>query len=378
MIPYSHQFIDEEDIKAVKETLESDWLTQGPKIKEFENALAEYCGVKFAAVISNGTAALQAAYFAAGIGQGDEIITSPITFAATTNAAIWQGAKPVFADVESETGNIDAGLIEEKITSKTKAIVAVDYSGLPCDYEALKKVAKKHDLLLIGDAAHSLGAEYKDKKVGGLADLTTLSFHPVKSITTGEGGAILTDNEAFYKKLLLFRSHGITKDKNDFVNEQHGPWYHEMQELGLNYRMTDMQAALGISQLKKLPSFIKSRNEIARRYSEELSGIEDLRLPASFSDRKSSRHLYPIRLSGKLQSRRKEVFEKLQEAGIGVQVHYIPVYWHPYYQRLGYKKGLCPIAENFYLSEISIPIYPSLNEADRGTVVRELRKILGN
>lgn len=376
MIPYSHQLIDDEDLKSVREVLESDWLTQGPKIKEFESALADYCGAKYAVAIANGTAALQAAYFAAGIGPGDEIITSPMTFAATTNAALWQGIRPVFVDVERATGNIDANLIEAKITAKTKAIVAVDYSGLPCDFNALRDIAKKHKLLLIEDAAHSLGAEYRNKKVGSIADLTTMSFHPVKSITTGEGGAILTDNENFYKKLLLFRSHGITKDSKDFKNEAHGPWYHEMQELGLNYRMTDMQAALGTSQLKKLPSFIKSRNEIAARYSAELADIQDLVLPSDFEGRKSSRHLYPIRLSGKLQARRREVFEKLQKAGVGVQVHYIPVYWHPYYQNLGYKKGICPIAEDFYLSEISIPIYPSLSGSDQGTVINEIKNIL--
>ena len=328
--------------------------------------------------VSNGTAALQAAYFAAGIGSGDEIITSPITFAATTNAAIWQGAKPIFVDIEKSTGNLDANLIEEKITDKTKAIVAVDYSGLPCDYGALKKIAKKYKLLLINDAAHSLGAEYKNKKIGSLADLTILSFHPVKSITTGEGGAVLTDNEDFYKKLFLFRGHGITKDSKDFRNESLGLWYHEMQELGLNYRITDLQAALGTSQLKKLPEFMSLRRKIAKFYSKKLSGIKNLALPSEFADRKSSRHLYPIRLLGKLQSRRREAFEKLQKAGIGVQVHYIPVYWHPYYQKLGYKKGLCPVAEDFYLSEISIPIYPSLKVADQRTVIKELKNILDN
>ncbi|MDE2001767.1 MAG: UDP-4-amino-4,6-dideoxy-N-acetyl-beta-L-altrosamine transaminase [Patescibacteria group bacterium] len=376
MIPYSHQFIDDEDRAAVDAVLRSDWLTQGPKVREFEDALTKYCGAKYAVAVANGTAALQAAYFAAHIGAGDEVIMSPMTFAATANAAVWQGARPVFVDVERETGNIDADLIEVSITPKSKAIVAVDYSGLPCDFDRLRAIAKKHNLILIEDAAHSLGAEYKGKKVGSLADLTTMSFHPVKSITTGEGGAVLTDNEEYYKRLLLFRSHGITKNQTDFINASEGPWYHEMQELGLNYRLTDMQAALGITQLKKLPTFMAARRKIASFYAKELSGIKGLVLPMEFPDRKSSFHLYPIRLAGDLRSRRKEVFEKLQKAGIGVQVHYIPVYQHPYYRKLGYQKELCPVAEDFYSGEISIPIYPSLEEGDQRKVIVALREIL--
>ncbi len=375
MIPYSHQLIDEEDIKAVEGVLRSDWLTQGPTVKKFEEDLANYCGAKYAVVVSNGTAALQAAYFAIGIEQGDEIITSPLTFAATTNAAIWQGAKPIFVDID-ETGNIDPELIEEKITKKTKAIVAVDYAGLPCDLDRLKNITKKHNLFLIEDAAHSLGAEYKGVKVGNIADLTTLSFHPVKSITTGEGGAITTNNKEFYEKLLLFRSHGITKDSLKFKNENEGPWYHEMQELGLNYRLTDIQSMLGSSQLKKLPDFLKRREQIGARYNEDLKGIENLILPKITKDCFSGRHLYPILLTGELQSRRKEVFEELQKNGIGAQVHYIPVYWHPYYEKLGYKKGICPKAEEWYKSEISIPIHPSLKESEQETIISMLKKIL--
>lgn len=376
MIPYGHQSISSTDIAAVLKILKSDWLTQGPKVKEFEVALADYCGSDYAVAVSNGTAALHAAYFAAGISQGDEIITSSMTFAATSNAAIWQGARPIFVDIEKNTGNIDAKLIEENITSKTKAIVAIDYSGLPCDFDALRKIAKKYHCILIADAAHSLGASYKNKMVGRLADLTTFSFHPVKSITTGEGGAILTNNKEFYKKLILFRNHGITKDSNNFLHKSAGPWYHEMQELGLNYRLTDFQAALGINQLKRLSSFVSSRAKIAERYSKELRGIKDLVLPVELKDRKSSRHLYPIRLVNELQPRRREIVEKLQKAGIGVQVHYIPVYFHPYYQKLGYKKGLCPNAESFYESEISLPIFPTLTLKDQMYVVEALRNVL--
>lgn len=375
MIPYSHQFIDEDDLGSVKEVLLSDWLTQGPKVKEFELALAKYCGAKYAVAVSNGTAALQAAYFAIDTQKGDEIITSPMTFAATTNAAIWQGAKPVFVDID-ETGNIDPNLIEEKITKKTKAIVVIDYAGLPCDFDKLKKIAKKHGLILIEDAAHSLGAEYKGKKVGCIADLTTFSFHPVKSITTGEGGAVMTNNKELYEKLLLFRSHGITKDQSKFVNKNDGPWYYEMQELGLNYRLTDIQAALGISQLTKLDNFINKRVAIAARYDKELRGIKGLILPrVSFKDRKSSWHLYPIRV---MSEKRLFVFEQLQKNEIGVQVHYIPVYWHPYYQKLRFKKGLCPNAEKWYESEISIPIYPSLKKNDQNKVINVLKEILKN
>lgn len=375
MIPYSHQFIDGDDLASVKEALLSDWLTQGPKVKEFESALAKYCGAKYAVAVSNGTAALQAAYFAINIKKGDEIITSPLTFAATANAAIWQGAKPVFVDID-ETGNIDSDLIKKAITQKTKAIVAVDYAGLPCNLSRLKSIAGKHDLFIIEDAAHSLGAEYKGKKVGGIADLTTFSFHPVKSITTGEGGAITTNSKELYEKLLLFRSHGITKDRNKFLNKSHGPWYHEMQELGLNYRLTDMQAALGISQLKKLENFLKKRDAIGAGYDKDLKGVKGLVLPKITKGCFSSRHLYPILLTGELQSRRKEIFEELQKNGIGVQVHYLPVYWHPYYQKLGYKKGICPKAEAWYMSEISIPIFPSLKRSEQEMVILMLRKIL--
>ena len=373
MIPYSHQFVDKDDTDSVKEAMLSDWLTQGPKIKEFEKSLADYCGTKYAVAVSNGTAALHASYFVAGIQEGDEVIMPPLTFAATANAAIWQRAKPVFVDVD-ETGNIKTDLIENKITQKTKGIVIVDYAGLPCDFVNIKKIAKKYKLVLIEDAAHSLGAEYKGVKIGDIADLTTLSFHPVKSITTGEGGAILTNNKNYYEKLLLFRSHGITRNQNKFLNKNNEPWHQEMQELGLNYRLTDIQAALGVSQLKKLDNFISKREKIAAKYDKDLKGIDGLILPKLlFKERKSSWHLYPIRVK---KEKRRFIFEELQKSGIGVQVHYIPVYWHPYYQKLGYKKGLCPNAEKWYESEISIPIYPSLTKEKQEKVIKNLKEIL--
>lgn len=374
MIPYGHQFIDQDDIDAVVDVLKSDYLTQGPKIKEFEDALAKYVGAQFSVAFSSGTAALEAAYFAAGLKDGDEIITSPLTFVATSNAALHRGAKVVFADVEVETGNIDPLDVERKITSKTKAIVPVDYSGLPVNLDELSAISKKHNLLLIEDAAHALGAEYKVKKIGGIADMTMFSFHPVKSITTGEGGAITTNREDFYKKLLLYRTHGITKE--NFINNSDGPpaggWYYEMQELAQNFRLTDIQAALGVSQLKKLDKFIGARKAIAVKYNSAFAENKNLILPKEYDGVSSARHLYPIRL--KNSARRAEVFKKLRDSGIGVQVHYIPVHFHPYYQELGFKKGICPNAEDFYAGEISIPIFPGLSPQDQNFVIEKVNE----
>ena len=359
MIPYGHQQLDGADVKAVLKVLKSDWLTTGPKISEFEKALSKYCGAGYAVVFSSGTAALHAAYFAAGLKKGDEFITSPLTFAATANAGLYLRAKPVFADIEWETGNISPKEVERKITRRTKAIVAVDYGGFPAKLSELGKIAKRHKLFLIEDAAHALGASYRGRKIGGISDLTAFSFHPVKSITTGEGGAVLTNRRDFYEKMLAFRHHGIASDAR-------------MRFLGFNYRLSDIHSALGISQLKKLGSFIKKRREIAKRYREAFKDIPDLILPRETPGAKSSWHLYPVRLSGKLAGRRQEIFEKLRASGIGVQVHYLPVYQHPYYQKLGYKKGLCPDAEKFSESEISLPIFPSLTFKEQAFVVKIL------
>ena len=374
MIPYSHQSIDEEDIKAVEDVLKSDWLTQGPKILEFENALASYCDAKYAVVFSNGTAALHAAYFASGLKRDDEFITSPLTFAATANAGLYLGAKPVFADVD-ENGNLDPKEVEKKIGKNTKMIAVVDYTGRPAKLDEFKKIARKNNLVLIEDACHALGAEYGGKKIGSVSDMTVFSFHPVKSITTGEGGAVLTNNEDYLKKLKLFRTHGITKENLKFKKKNDGDWYYEMQELGFNYRMTDIQATLGISQLKKLNDFIRKRKKIAGKYKAALKSLSDyLILPVEDKIHFSAWHLYTIRLKNK--KRRLEVFEKLKKAGIGVQVHYIPVYYHPYYQKLGYKKGLCPKAEQFYESVISLPIFPLLKKQEQSFVIDSLKDIL--
>lgn len=375
MIPYGHQSIDKSDIEAIIKVLKSDWLTQGPEIDEFEKKLSEYCGAKYAVVFSNGTAALHAAYFAAGFKKDSEFITTPLTFAATANAGLYLDARPVFADID-EYGNLDPGEIEKKITKKTNAIVAVDYAGRPVQLDQFRAIAQKYDLVLIEDACHALGAEYKGKKIGSVSDMTIFSFHPVKSITTGEGGAALTNDEGYYEKLKLFRTHGITKRDLKNKSEADGDWYYEMQELGFNYRMTDLQAALGTSQLKRLNGFIGKRKEIAKKYERAFKKYEDYLIlpPLDDEDYFSAWHLYAIRL--KNNNRRLETFKKLRGADIGVQVHYIPVYWHPYYQKLGYKKGICPKAEAFYKSAISLPIYPDLKSEDQEFVIKEITNFL--
>ncbi|MCF6153191.1 MAG: UDP-4-amino-4,6-dideoxy-N-acetyl-beta-L-altrosamine transaminase [Candidatus Kuenenia stuttgartiensis] len=372
-IPYSRQSIDEKDIASVCAALRSDWLTQGPKIKEFEELLANYCGAKFAVAVSSGTAALHAAYFAAGISPGDEIITSPITFAATANAAIYMGARPVFVDVEPDTGNIDTRKIQSAITAKTKAIVPVHFGGHPSDMEQIHSIADKNRLIVIEDACHALGAQHKIKDIDGNekwvrvgsgthSDMTIFSFHPVKSITTGEGGAVLTNNEDFYKKLLMFRSHGITR--TDFINEPHGEWYYEMQCMGYNYRMTDIHAALGISQLNKLDSFIRVRRNIRDIYNKEFAENPYFDLPVEKDYVNSSLHLYAVKLKGKYIGQKAKIFERLKGKGLGVQVHYIPVYFHPFYRKTGYDEGICPDAELFYKRQLSIPLHHGLGETD--------------
>jgi len=367
-IPYSRQCVDEDDIKAVVEVLRSDFLTQGPKVREFEDSLAAYCGAKFAVVFSSGTAALHGAYFAAEIGGEDEIVTSPMTFVATANASLFLGAQPVFVDIEADTGNIDPDLIEQAITEKTKAIVPVHFSGHPVELKKIAETAKEYNLILIEDACHALGAKYLDTSIGDCtySDMTVFSFHPVKSITTGEGGAILTNNEAFYKRLVIFRHHGITKESDTFQNKGdcHSQWYYEMQHLGCNYRLTDIHSALGISQLRKLDKFIQRRREIAETYAQTFKDNTFFDIPSEKSYARSSWHLYPIRLKDKYKAKKTEIFAELRKRGLGVQVHYIPVHLQLYYQQLGCKKGLCPNAEDFYDREISIPIYPTMSDED--------------
>lgn len=364
-IPYCRQSIDSGDIRKVVEVLKSDWITQGPKIKEFEDALCSYAGAKYAIVVSSGTAALHLACLAAGIKKGDDVITSPITFVASANCILYCAGRPVFADIQPDTVNIDPEEIKRKINKKTKAIIPVHFAGHPCDMEELNRIAKKSNLTVIEDAAHALGATYKGSRIGSCkySDMTAFSFHPLKHITTGEGGAVLTNRKDLYDKLLLLRNNGVTKESRQFSANgarNYGTWYYEMLYLGFNYRLTDFQCALGLNQLKKLDNFLKRRTEIVDIYNRNLSKINDIVLPMEKPYVKSSWHLYYIRV--KDHRKRKHIFDNLTGSGIGVQVHYIPLYLHPYYRNnFGYCNGLCPLAEEYYRKTLTLPIYPAMS-----------------
>lgn len=371
-IPYGRQWIDEDDIQAVTETLQADYLTTGPKVKEFERHIADYVGADYAVAVSNGTAALHAACYAAGIGEGDEVITTPLTFVATSNSVLYCGARPVFVDIDPNTYNIDPNKIREKITNKTKAIIAVHFTGQPCDMEEIHKIAKENHLLVIEDAAHALGADYKGKRIGSISDMTTLSFHPVKHITTGEGGMITTNSRELYEKLMLFRTHGITRDLSN-MTKQEGSWYYQQLELGYNYRITDIQCALGLSQMKKIDLFLSRRQEIAARYHEAFSHCDGIKLPAQAEGCHNSWHLYVIQVMNK---GRKEVFDRLVEKGIDVNVHYIPVYMQPYYQKNGYADVICPNAEMVYSRFISLPMYAKLTEKEQDYVIEQVKLLV--
>ncbi|SDZ32804.1 UDP-4-amino-4,6-dideoxy-N-acetyl-beta-L-altrosamine transaminase [Proteiniborus ethanoligenes] len=376
-LPYARQYVDDDDCLAVNKVLKSAFLTTGPKVKEFEEEIANYVKAKYAVAFSNGTAALHGACYAAGIGGGDEVITTPITFAASSNCVLYSGGTPVFADIDENTFNIDVDEIAKKITNKTKAIIPVDYTGQAVDIDGIKELIKGTDIVIIEDGAHSLGTKYKGARVGGLVDMAMFSFHPVKTITTGEGGIITTNNEEYYTKLINFRSHCITRDIDQLINKDIGGWYYEQLDLGYNYRMTDFQAALGISQMKKIDWFIQRRKEIVERYNEAFKDLEGVILQenADFSD--TVNHLYVIKLNlPKLKADRKEIFDAFQAENIGVYVHYIPVYWHPYYQKLGYKKGLCPKAEELYNAMLTVPLFPAMTDNDVEDVIKGFYKII--
>lgn len=375
-IAYGHQYIDEADIQAVVEVLKSDFLTCGPKIGELERKLCQITGAKYAVVCSNGTTALHMACQAAGIKEGDEVITTPITFAASANCVRYCGGTPVFADINEETYNIDPAEVEKLTNEKTKAVVAVDFTGQSVELDRLLAHCRARKLVLIEDGAHVIGTRYKGKYNGSIADMTTLSFHPVKTVTGGEGGAVLTNSEEYYKRLLLYRAHGITRDPEQMEHEPDGPWYYEQITLGMNYRMTDMQAALIISQLDKLPVFSARRKEIVKTYNEAFSGLPQIIVQKEIPESDTTRHLYILRLNlSKLRIDRRQFFEALNAENICCNVHYIPTYYFPYYERLGYHKGLCPKAEKLYQEIISLPLYYAMTDQDVQDVIGAVTKI---
>ncbi|MFA6171598.1 MAG: UDP-4-amino-4,6-dideoxy-N-acetyl-beta-L-altrosamine transaminase [Patescibacteria group bacterium] len=367
MIPYGRQSIDKKDIEAVLSVLKSAWLTQGPKVLEFEKALAEYCGAKFAVAVSNGTSALHLAYLAAGIKKGDEVITTPNTFAATSNMILAVGAKPIFSDIRLDTYNIDEKKIEKAVKKNTKAIVPVHFAGQACEMEVINKLAKKKKLMVIEDACHALGAKYKNSKIGRckFSDMAVFSFHPVKNITTGEGGAIMTNSEALYKKLVSLRSHGIYKDSKG---------KNVMVELGYNYRITDFQCALGLSQLKRLDRMVRERRKIVGWYKKEMAGIEEIILPKELAGNYSAWHIYVIRV--KNARLRDKLSTHLKRKGIGANFHYPAVYSHPYYKKLGYKKKGMANEEVYQNSCITLPCFVGLTRKDAGYVAKTIKEFL--
>ena len=377
MLPYGRHSVDDQDVQAVAAALRSEWLTTGPKVSEFETAFAEVVGAGHAVAVSSGTAALHAAAFAAGIGPGNEVITTPLTFAATANCVRYQGGTVLFADVRKDTLNLDPAKVETLVTPKTKAIIPVDYTGQPSDLDELKAIASRHHLTVIEDASHALGATYRGGRVGALADMTTFSLHPVKHITTGEGGMVTTDDPELASRLRRFRTHGITTEFRE--RERDSSWIYEMVDLGFNYRLTDLQCALGLSQLDKLPTWTVRRREIAARYTAAFTNLAEIETPTVLPDREPAWHLYIIQLNlDRLRAGRAELFRALRAENIGVNVHYIPVPWHPYYQGLGYKKGEWPVAESAYERMISLPIFPAMTDGDAEDVIVAVTKVVNH
>jgi len=376
-LSYGHQYIDEADIKAVEEVLKSDFLTCGPKVLELEAALCRLTGAAHCTAVSNGTAALHVACLAAGIGPGDEVITTPITFAASANAILYCGGRPVFADINPKTYTIDPASIEKCVTEHTKAVIAVDFTGAACEYDAIRTVCQKHHLVLIEDAAHSIGTVYCGTPVGNIADLTTFSFHPVKTITAGEGGAVLANDDALAQRVELFAKHGITRNPVLLQEKGNSNWYYEQQMLGYNYRMTDIQCALALSQLQKLEQFVARRKALVQQYDEAFGEIPEIIVQAEAEGSDTVRHLYILRLDlSQFSCGRKEFYDAIQAENIGVNVHYIPVYWFPYYQSLGYRKGLCLNAEAYYESCITLPLFYGMTDQDQEDVVHAVKKLI--
>jgi len=370
LLPYGHQSVGEDDIKAVVDVLRTDWITQGSKVDEFEKRLAEYCQAEYAVAVSSGTAALQLAYAAAGISGGDEVITTPITFAATASAAVHLGAKPVFADIKEDTLNIDPAEIKKRLSPKTKAILPVDFAGLPAELKEIRNIAIENNLIMIEDACHVLGAEYRGRRIGGISDMTVLSFHPVKHITTGEGGMVLTNNKTYYEELKRLRHHGIVRKADQ------GGWYYEIERPGYNFRLTDFQCALGLSQMNRLDGFTRRRQQIAAVYDKAFSEMEEIITPPVGGGHVY--HLYVIQLRTELLSvGRREMFEALRAENIGVQVHYVPLHLQPFYrEQFGYKKGDYPIAERYYERAITLPLFPAMSDRDIDDVIHAVKKVI--
>ncbi len=373
VLPYGRQSISEEDIAAVAEVLRGDWLTTGPAVEAFEKALGALAGGHRAVSATSGTAALHMAYAAAGVGPGDEVITTPMTFVATASGASILGATVVFADVEEDTALLDPAAVEAAVTERTRVIAAVDYAGHPADYDALRPIAERAGALVLADAAHSIGGTSKGRPVGDLADMTAFSFFPTKNLTTAEGGAAVFKDAALARRAHEFHFIGLVRDKARFQITDEGPWHQEVHEFGLNYRLTDVGSALGLSQLRRLPAFKQRRAEITARYNAAFATLDGVRIPTRRADVDPAWHLYPLRILG---GRRREVFEKLRAGGIGVQVNYIPVYWHPVYANAGYRRGMCPHAEAFYAEELSLPLFPDLTDDQVDRVVDSLAEAL--
>jgi perosamine synthetase len=374
LLPYGRQSVDEADIAAVIEVLRGDWLTTGPKVGEYEAAWVERVGAQYAVAVSSGTAALHAATFAAGIGPGDEVIVPAMTFAASANCVLYQGGIPVFADVQPDTLNVDPVAVERAVTPRTRAIVTVDYAGQPADLDELRDITGQHGLVLIEDAAHAVGATYRGKPVGALSHVTAFSTHPVKHVTTGEGGLITTDDGSLAQRMRWFRNHGITTDHRQRAEK--GGWYYEMVDLGYNYRLPDINCALGLSQLRKLDEWLARRRDIAAQYHQAFSDLPAIRPLTVSPDREPAWHIYPVLLDlDRLRADRAQVFAALRAENIGVNVHYIPVYWHPYYARRGYARGLCPAAEAAYERLITLPLFPAMSDADVADVIEAVRKV---
>lgn len=371
MLPYGRQSVDDDDVAAVVAALRSDWLTTGPAVTAFEDAVAAACGGTPAVSVTSGTAALHVAYAAAGVGPGDEVVTTPLTFVATAAAAALHGATVVFADVEPDTGNLDLAAARAAMTRRTRVVAAVDYAGLPARPDEFAALAHEHGALFLQDAAHSVGSTWRGRPVGSQADLTTLSFFPTKNLTTAEGGAVVTGDPELQRRARLFRNHGLVREREHQRHPNEGAWHQEVHAFGLNYRLPDVLAALGTSQLRRLDAFRRRRAEIHARYDDGLADLDGVLTPARSAEAEPAWHLYPLRV---LDGRRREVFDALRAAGIGVQVNYVPAYWHPVFEDLGYRRGQCPAAEEYYRQEISLPLFPDLTDDDVDRVVEEVRR----